>query len=151
MRNIYQTINLTCRGNMSYPYAASSSIDSCTLCYSKELTPDGSSLSFHEFSLIIKDLHSYKVKGFEENPEGEQMIVHLCYNASMKNVRQRLGNLPVTVRKINPFIRPEEIRTVETLRRRFKFGNITEEEEPETPKPAKKRCYKKMPQPDVQI
>lgn len=138
---------------MNYlPYATGAVPQECSsLIYTKDESPEGRELTFTEFALIIRDLHSYKVKSFEDNSDGDQVVVHLLYNASMKNVRQRLGTVPATVRKCNPFIQPHELRTVESLRTRYKFGNKVEEEEPETPEPAKKRRYKKVSSPDVQV
>lgn len=118
-------------------------------CSSLIYTLNDSSLDFQEFALVIRDLHSYKVKGFEDNSDGNQVVVHLLYNASMKNVRSKLGNLPVTVNKCNPFVAPHELKTIEALRTKYKFGNPTTEEETEAPGPTKKRCYKKVSKPDV--
>lgn len=127
-------------------YSGVPMLDNSTLIYTLN---ENSDLAFSDFALIIKSLHSYKVNNIEESPDYNQVIVKLQYNASMKNVRHRLGNVPATVRKCNPFIKPTELSAVESLRTRFGFGAALEEEEPETPEPAKKRRYKKMPKADV--
>lgn len=122
-------------------------IESSSLIY----TLESNDLCFTEFALIIRDLHCFKVKAFEDNSDGNQVVVHLLYNASMKNVRAKLGDLPVSVTKCNPFIQPDQIKTVEKLRLKYKFGNLPEEEEPEAPVTNKKRKYAKVPKPVVQV
>lgn len=101
-------------------------------------------LSFDQFYLIIRSLHMYKVKKITPLPDYNTVKVELLYNASMKNVRAKLGNVPATVDKQNPNILDEEIGTLDALRATFNFGTTLEEEELEVPKPNKKRCYKRV-------
>lgn len=129
---------------------AEKSVDSnsCTLIYS--LDP-GAPITFDQFTLIVRSLHSYKVKYFKTYLESNIIEVKLDYNASMKNVRAKLGNVPGTVIKANPYIQTNEISELESLRSTFRFGNEAAEEEPEVPVAPKKRKYKKVSTPYIQV
>lgn len=116
--------------------------DKSSLIYSLE---EDAPLTFDQFHLIVRSLHSYKVKQFKPDPCNRTVTVDLLYNASMKNVRAKLGSVPATVNKANPHLNPSELYDLEALRSTFGFGNNSQEEEPETPVPAKKRKYKKVP------
>lgn len=122
--------------------AATSSADvsTCTLIYKLN---DEAPITFDQFHLIIRALHVYKVVSIKPSPDEKIVIVTLGYNCSMKTVRTKLGNVPATVTKQNPFISNSEISELEALRATFGFGTTTEEEESETPRPAKKPRYKK--------
>lgn len=120
--------------------------DSCVLRYILNLDAP---ITFDQFSLIVRSLHSYKVQYFKTYPESNAVEVKLDYNASMKNVRAKLGELPVSVVKSNPYIASEEITELENLRSTFKFGVQFEEEEPEISNVPKKRKYKKVSRPYI--
>lgn len=115
--------------------------ESSTLIYKLN---DEAPLNFNQFYLIVRALHTYKVKEFTPEEANRIVKVELQYNASMKNVRAKLGNVPATVNKQNPFVTTSELSELEALRATFGFGGQLEEEEPETPRPTKKRCYKKV-------
>lgn len=118
----------------------SGAAESCTLIYT---LIDSTVITFSEFYLIVRGLHSWKVKKFEPKEAESSVYVYLDYNASLKNVRAKLGTLPVVVNKQNPFVDTSELSDLSTLRAKFGFGRPTEEEEPETPVAGKKRKYQK--------
>lgn len=119
--------------------------DSCTLIYQLARDEEGvSHLTFDQLYLIVRSLHTYKVKDIVKDTDSQTIKVFLNYNASMKNVRTKLGNVPALVCKQNPLIETRELSELESLRAAFGFGGPIEEEECETSKPAKKRCYKKV-------
>lgn len=115
------------------------------------LNSDQTNLNFCDFVLIVKSLHSFRVKNIIPNPTTNTVLVQLEYNCSMKNVKSKLGNLPATVHKVNPNISLDELPTLEALRSKFRFGVETTEEECNVPEPAKKRKYKSVSKPDVQV
>lgn len=121
---------------MAYMQHQQQKVESSTLIYS--LNPDAD-LTFDQFSLIVRSLHSYKVENIENLPDSKCIIIYLSYNASMKNVRHRLGSVPCTVRKCNPFVKPEELNDVEALRNKYGFGSAVDDEEEQAQWPAKKR------------
>lgn len=108
-------------------------------------------ISFDEFVLVIKSLHSFRVKEIKPEPCTNSVLVKLEYNCSMKHVRAKLGNIPATVCKVNPNIALDELSTLEALRNRFRFGVEAPEEEHHVQEPPKKRKYKSVHKPDVQI
>lgn len=118
-----------------------STISSSTLIYKLN---DEAPITFNQFYLIVRALHTYKVETFTPDEENKIVTVKLAYNASMKNVRAKLGSVPATVTKANPFIQNSELSELESLRSTFQFGATAEEEESDTPRPNKKRCYKKV-------
>lgn len=120
--------------------------DTCTLRY---VLHSDAPITFDQFSLIVRSLHSYKVQYFKTYPDVKSVEVKLDYNASMKNVRAKLGELPASVFKSNPYVASEEITQLENLRSTFKFGINTEEEEPEISTVPKKRKYKKVSRPYI--
>lgn len=101
------------------------------------------SLPFNHFSLIIRSLHSYKVKSVTSDEPNRSVTVELDYNASIKNVREKLGGVPATVNKKNPYVENCELTQLELLRATYSFGGPSTAEESEAPNPAKKRKYKK--------
>lgn len=115
------------------------------------LNSDQNDLSFDEFVIVVKSLHSFRVQEITPDPINKSVIVKLNYNCSMKNVRAKAGNLPVTVFKVNPNIAPAELSTLETLRNKFRFGVETTEEEHNLPEPPKKRKHKSLPRTNIQV
>lgn len=120
----------------------------CTLVYRNN--PD-SPLNFKQFSLVVRSLHQFRVESIEPRETENSVIVKLQYNASMKNVRAKLGNLPITVNKQNPFVDISELSDLEAIRSAFNFGELPEEEEVEAPRPTKKRKYAKVSKSNVQV
>lgn len=110
-----------------------------TLVY--ELDEQQKVLTFDEFFLIIRSLHSYRVTSIKPDREAGNVTVELGYVCSIKNVRSKLGVLPVKVSKLNPNLDISELPLLSELRRKFGFGQVEAEESP-APKPAKKRSYK---------
>lgn len=132
-------------GKSSDSYLATES----SIIYS--LAPNQSDLSFEGFLVAVKSLHSFRVKSITPDPETRTILVQLRYNCSMKNVRGRLGDLPVTVHKVNPNLAAAELSTLETLRNKFRFGIETAEEEYPVPEPTKKRKYKGVSKSNLQV
>lgn len=120
----------------------------CTLIYKLN---DDAPVTFKQFSLVVRSLHQFRVEKIEPKEEDKTVIVKLQYNASMKNVRAKLGGFPATVNKQNPFIELSELGELETLRSTFNFGELAEEEEVEAPRPVKKRKYAKVSKSHVQV
>lgn len=120
----------------------------CTLVY-KNL--DEKLLPWKKFYLAVRALHQFRVEKIEPRESENAVIVKLQYNASMKNVRAKVGNLPIAVNKQNPFVDLSELADLEALRASFNFGELPEEEESEAPRPTKKRKYAKVPKPHVQV
>lgn len=110
----------------------------CTLIYHLN---EGAPITPEQFLLIVKSLHSYKVEKVKLDECSRSVTVKLNYNASMKNVRAKLGNVPATIIKQNPLIKPAELNELESLRASFGFGGPIDEEEYETPGPNKKRRH----------
>lgn len=98
-------------------------------------------ISFEEFYLIVRSLHSYRVIEIIKREAERKIIVKLGYIASLKNVRAKTGTVPCTVTKLNPNVGLSELDELAQLRSRFGFGQA-EEEEITAPKPAKKPRYK---------
>lgn len=112
---------------------------------------DDAPVTFEQFSLVVRSLHQYKVEAIVASAETKTVEVKLYYNASMKNVRAKLGKFPATVNKQNPFVKPEEMSELEALRSTFDFGQLAEEEEYDAPQPIKKRKYAKVSKAYVQV
>lgn len=118
----------------------SDDIKSCTLIYALN---SNATITFNQFYLIVRSLHVYKVKNIIKKEDQGVIEVTLDYNCSMKTVRAKLGNVPGTVTKQNPFVSSAEVNELEKLRAELGFGLSTEEEEYETSRPAKKPRFKK--------
>ena len=93
----------------------------CTLVYTL-LNPD--ELTFDEFSLIVRSLHSYMVEAITPNPESNNVHVKLSYQASLKNASDKLGQLQqfIHVAKLSAFIKDSELPLLERLRTKYEFG-----------------------------
>lgn len=105
---------------------------------------DAEQITYDEFSLIIRSLHSYKVIGTEECRETNTITVTLEYFANAGNARRRLGKAAefISVARLSSNIRNDELQTLNMLKRKFEFGRDYEEEEPETSKPGKGKKQK---------
>lgn len=115
-------------------------IQHCTLIYALN---DDANITLEQFYLIVRSLHTYKVRKITKKESERVIEVELDYNCSMKTVRNKLGNVPGTVTKQNPYIESTEVSELEKLRAQLGFGLPVEEEEYETPRPVKKPRYKK--------
>lgn len=87
-------------------------------------------LSFDDFFICVKGLHSHMSQKFEAKPDQNCVYVHLLYNANMANVRAKLGALAsfISVSKMNPHLKGDEFLKLEQLRQRFNFGGPIPEE-----------------------
>lgn len=99
-------------------------------------------ITFEDFELIIRGLHSYKVLKIEPQPEENAVLVTLDYIANIKNVRGKLGSLPATVSKLNPNLPVSEIGKYNKFKEMFGLGSTVEPEESQAPGKSKKRKYK---------
>lgn len=81
-------------------------------------------LSFDDFYLIIRGLHSYMVKSIDPCPANKTVQVKLSYQANLSNVRTKMGSLVnhASVSKLNPNIKDDEFSKLEELRKKFNFG-----------------------------
>lgn len=112
-----------------------------TLIYS--LLPGGK-LAFHEFMLIIRSLHGYKVDQIVGDETTQTATVGLYYFANVNNARKKLGGKladVISVERISDQIRREELPDLQRLRALYQFGGPIEEDEQPTRKPPKKRRY----------
>lgn len=93
----------------------------CTLVYT---LMDPTVLTFDDFALIVKSLHSYQVLNITPHPEMNNVHVKLNYQASLANTTAKLGSLSevVAVSKLNNYIRDDEFARLEQLRRQFGIG-----------------------------
>lgn len=92
-----------------------------TLVYTL-LNPD--KLSFKNFSLIIRSLHTYMVEDIVPYADKNCVHVKLNYQASVKNAGMKLGKLSkfVSVHKLSTFVKDDELSTLDQLQRDFGFG-----------------------------
>lgn len=107
----------------------------CTLVYT---LLDSNILSFDDFSLIIRSLHSYMVESIIPNAEKMNVHVKLNYQASVKNSSIKLGTLQnvIAVSKLSNYVQESEFSKLEQLRRQFGLG------EPSTSKQS--RAFKRL-------
>lgn len=109
------------RGGISY--------EPCTLVYT---LLDDSRISFDDFCLIIRSLHSFMVENVTPNPSMKNVHVKLNYQASLINAQNKLGALQdvVGVTKLSAYVKEDEFSRLELLKRQFGIGT-TEAEEPQ--------------------
>lgn len=100
-------------------------------------------VTWSEFSLIIRSLHSYEVISINEDPECKAITVTVGYFANQNNARKRLGKCQefIAVSRESTNIRKEELQTLQQLRRKFGFGRNDDDEECPPSKSHKKRRY----------
>lgn len=106
-----------------------------TLIYT--IAPNCTELSWDEFSLIIRSLHSYKVVSFKEDQASGSISVTVGYFANTSNARKRLGNASehISVSRLSGSVQINELQALQQLRTKFGFGGPVEEEE--CPPPSK--------------
>lgn len=104
--------------------------DQSTLIYT--LAPDCTALSWDEFSLIVRSLHSYKIINIKEEKPAGTISVTVGYFANTANARRRLGNAAeyIGVSRLSSSVRIGELQTLQQLRSKFGFGGPIDEEEP---------------------
>lgn len=104
---------------------------------------DTDEISWSDFSLIIRSLHSYDVQSIDEDQECKTITVTVGYFANAKNARKRLGRASefIAVSRESSNVRRDEIQTLQQLRRKFGFGRDNDDEECPPSKPHKKRRY----------
>lgn len=90
----------------------------CTLVYT---LLDSNAISFEDFSLIVRSLHSYMVDSIKPNPEQLNVHVKLNYQASLVNATAKLGDLQqyVGLTKLSSFVQDSELTRLEMLRKQF--------------------------------
>lgn len=98
-------------------------------------------ISWDEFSLIIRSLHSYRVTSSQEDPETQTITVTLDYFANTANAQRRLGKAGefIAVSRLSSNIKNDELQTLQHLKRKFEFGREFEEEEHDSSKQGKKK------------
>lgn len=104
-------------------------VEQSTLVYT--LKPDCTEVTWHEFSLIVRSLHSYKVIERKEDPESGTISVTVGYFANTTNARKRLGTTGnfISVSRLSSSIEVSELQTLHNLRSKFDFGGSLDEEE----------------------
>lgn len=114
---------------------------------------DADKITWDEFSLIIRSLHSYRVAGTQESPETSTITITLDYFANAANAQRRLGKAGqfIAVSRVSSNIKTDELQTLQRLKRKFEFGRDYEEEESDSSKQGKpkKQKYAKRDQPSV--
>lgn len=95
----------------------------CTLVYT---LLDESAVSFDDFELIIRSLHSFMVDSITPNHQMKNVHVKLNYQASTINAQNKLGILQssVAVTKLSNFVQESEFSKLEQLKRRFNIGSL---------------------------
>lgn len=80
-------------------------------------------LSFDDFDLIVRSLHSYMVDDFIKHPENNSIHVKLGYQASIKNIKAKMGGLSnvIGVMKL-AHVKENELSRLESLRELYSFG-----------------------------
>lgn len=104
---------------------------------------DETQITWPEFSLIIRSLHSFKVISFNEDKESKTIAVTVAYFANTGNARKRLGNASkfIEVSRESSNVQHDELQTLQQLRRKFGFGRTNDDEECPPPEQNKKRRY----------
>lgn len=94
----------------------------CTLVYT---LMDTNIVSFDDFHLIVRGLHSYQVDSITPHPDMNNVHVKLNYQASIANAQAKLGSLAavVSVSKLSSFVKENEFTRLEQLRRRFNIAS----------------------------
>lgn len=112
----------------------------CTLVYT---LLDPTIISYDDFELIIRSLHKYLVESITPNREMQNVHVKLGYQASIVNIKSKLGLLrdAIGVIKLSSFIKECEISKLEQLRQQFGlFGGENDESRPQRPYKPRGRC-----------
>lgn len=96
-------------------------LEPCTLVYT---LVDPNVISFDDFALIIRSLHSYMVQSITPNPGQNNVHVKLGYQASIANAQTKLGMLKnaVHVSKLGSYVDVSEFSHLEQLRRTYGIG-----------------------------
>lgn len=92
----------------------------CTLVYTLN---DLSAMSFDDFSIVVRSLHSFNVDSFTPRPENNAMNVRLNYQASIANIKAKMGDLNdiISVFKLS-YVKENELSRLAELRSRYNFG-----------------------------
>lgn len=93
----------------------------CTLVYT---LLDDNTISFEDFELIVRSLHSYMVDSITPNKPMRNVHVKLNYQASTINAQNKLGILQscVAVTKLSNFVQESEFSKLEQFKRQFNIG-----------------------------
>lgn len=105
------------------------SYEPCTLVYT---LLNEETITFHDFSLIVRSLHSYMVDSIVPNPELLNVHIKLKYQASIANAQSKLGDLQnvIHVSKLSSYVKENEIPLLEQLRAKFNIGAATPDTRP---------------------
>lgn len=95
-------------------------------------------LTFENFHLIVRSLHTYMVESITPMPETNCVHVKLGYLASVKNAFAKLGKLQLyaTVHKLSAHVQDHELSALDALQKEFNFGGPSESD---NTAPTKKR------------
>lgn len=90
----------------------------CILVYTLH---DSAQLSFDDFSLIIRGLHTYMVEDVVPYPTKFTVHVKLGYQASIENATKKLGDLAeiASISKLSSHVKEHEITRLQELKQRF--------------------------------
>lgn len=99
-------------------------LEPCTLVYTL-VNPN--IISFDDFCLIIRSLHSYMVQAITPNASMNNIHVKLGYQASIANAQAKLGMLKtaVLVTKLGSYIDVSELSRLESLRQTYGIGGCS--------------------------
>lgn len=101
--------------------------ESCTLVYT---LLDDSVISFDDFFLLVRSLHSYLVDEFIPNKAMKNVHVKLGYQASINNARNKLGltlQNVIGITKLSNHIKESEFSRLELLRCQFGLPSGSDE------------------------
>lgn len=119
---------------------------------------DPNILTYDEFSLIVRSLHSYLVEDIVTYPESNTVHVKLGFQASVANAMKKLGRLEsaIAITKLSTFVADKELPLLDSLKRRFGFGIAAEEETSVQygqlqPRTLQRTKYRVMPSTSAQV
>lgn len=102
----------------------------CTLVYTLTNPND---LSFKDFSLLIRGMHSYMVEDITPFEDTLTVHVKLGYQASIENATNKLKDLAsyCSVSKLSTFVKDTEIARLNELKQRFNISGGSKSNVPE--------------------
>lgn len=120
--------------------------ESCTLVYTL-LDPEY--LSFEDFSLIVRSLHSYMVEDIKENPAMNNIQIKLGYQASLVNANNKLGALrnAIGISKLSSHIKENEFSRLEQLRQQYGLTYQVDEAPRPRGRGGVRRLFQQRPRP----
>lgn len=103
-------------------------------------------ITFDEFSLVVRSLHSYMVEDITSYRDSNTVHVKLGFQASVANATKKLGTLEsaIAITKLSTYVTDKELPLLDTLKRRFGFGVLNDEPEPAVPQaPVQPRTFQR--------